>query len=182
MKSTRRAKNQESQLGPRIPSNVSLKSNNAEPEQTQQPGDLDWLPAKTLLKPVGQLQLTEQELSEEFTRILNANNPRAPHNISRFNHKEKVFKSIVYNDHLVVHFEFDGYLIYKDEEESNENDLILLAAESDEIKKKAVIRNQFNFIERAAQTFNHPSRVFYINKGKNFKHRTTAYSCVFWCS
>jgi dynein intermediate chain 1 len=62
-----------------------------------------------LLKPDNQLQLTEKDLEEEFTRILNANNPLAPQNISRFNHKEKLFKTTPYVDHFVVHFEFDGY-------------------------------------------------------------------------
>lgn len=61
------------------------------------------------MKPPGQLQLTEAELNEELTRILNANNPHAPQNIARFNLKEKVYKASPNVDHLVVHFEFDGY-------------------------------------------------------------------------
>ncbi|TPX55609.1 hypothetical protein PhCBS80983_g05182 [Powellomyces hirtus] len=82
-------------------------------------GGEDWLPPKVLLKPAGQLQLTETELNEELTRILNANNPHAPQNIARFNHRERVFKASPNVDHLVVHFEFDGYMSYKNVDESS---------------------------------------------------------------
>lgn len=61
-----------------------------------------------LLKPTNQLTLTEQELEEELTRILNANNPHAPQNIARYNNKERVFKSSPNMEHIVFHFEFDG--------------------------------------------------------------------------
>ena len=40
-----------------------------------------------MIKPEDQLQLTEEELKEEFTRILTANNPHAPSNIVRFSFK-----------------------------------------------------------------------------------------------
>ena len=52
--------------------------------------------------------MTEKEMQEEVTRILNANNPHAPQNITRFSHKEKIFKTNTNTEHLVVHFEFDG--------------------------------------------------------------------------
>ena len=39
------------------------------------------------LKPDDQLELTDSELKEEFTRILTANNPHAPQNIVRFSFK-----------------------------------------------------------------------------------------------
>ncbi|KAJ1555730.1 cytoplasmic dynein with WD40 domain, partial [Cladochytrium tenue] len=55
--------------------------------------------------------LTEQELGEELTRILNANNPHAPQNIARYINKERVFKASPNVDHFVVHFEFDGSVL-----------------------------------------------------------------------
>lgn len=57
-------------------------------DQTEigEPGD-DFLQGRTLVKPDDQLDLTEAELKEEFTRILTANNPHAPQNIVRFNFK-----------------------------------------------------------------------------------------------
>lgn len=45
-----------------------------------------------------------QELREEFTRVLTANNPHAPGNIVRFSHKENTFKAIPSVDQLAIHF------------------------------------------------------------------------------
>nr|KAJ3423062.1 cytoplasmic dynein with WD40 domain [Polyrhizophydium stewartii] len=135
----------------------------------------DWLPPKVLLKPPGQLQLSEKELDEEFTRILNANNPHAPQNIARYNNKERMFKASPNMEHIVFHFEFDGYLIYRGDE-GGENKIEVAVdsapkavssstqqAEADggEDEKKTSrgpLRNQFNFSERAAQTVNNPYR------------------------
>jgi dynein intermediate chain 1 len=61
------------------------------------------------LKPLGQLELSEKELDEEITRILNANNPHAAQNYSRYNHKEQIFKTVANMEHHTMHFEFDGY-------------------------------------------------------------------------
>ena len=49
---------------------------------------------KDLIPHPDQLQLTEQELKEELTRVLTADNPHAPPNIIRFNFKEKNFKQV----------------------------------------------------------------------------------------
>ncbi|KAJ3054495.1 cytoplasmic dynein with WD40 domain [Rhizophlyctis rosea] len=120
MKSVRRPKVvPEPTLGNRTLSTHSLRSNPG--DENGGPGGGggdDWLPPKVLLKPPGQLTLTEQELEEEFTRILNANNPHAPQNIARYSHKEQVFKASPNMDHLIVHYEFDGYLIYKNTEDT----------------------------------------------------------------
>ncbi|KAJ3037519.1 cytoplasmic dynein with WD40 domain [Rhizophlyctis rosea] len=114
MKSIRRPKvAPEAALGGRTMSTHSLRSNPPDGDAGAASGADDWLPPKVLLKPPGQLQLTEAELDEELTRILNANNPHAPQNIARYNYKEQVFKASPNMDHLIVHYEFDGYLIYK---------------------------------------------------------------------
>ncbi|KAI9017369.1 WD40-repeat-containing domain protein [Gaertneriomyces semiglobifer] len=181
MKAVRRSKaSPEATLG-RTASTISLKSN---AQDGGDPTSDDWLPPKVLLKPPGQLELTEEELNEEFTRILNANNPRAPQNIARFNHKEKIFKASPNVDHLVVHFEFDGYLTYKKVEEAvappepaaDDADQQPAPADApvtsgtttapvaenevneEDKQQKGPLRNQFNFSERAAQTINNPSR------------------------
>ncbi|KAJ3237051.1 cytoplasmic dynein with WD40 domain [Chytriomyces hyalinus] len=156
------------QLGAKNTSTQSLASNNANGAEAMA-GNEDWLPPKVLLKPPGQLQLTDSEMEEEFTRILNANNPHAPQNIARYNNKERIFKTSPNVDHFVVHFEFDGYLIYKGEEPiSDANDPTKVTSTStgtgteelaDEDKKpKGPLRNQFNFSERASQTINNPYR------------------------
>lgn len=54
------------------------------------------------------MQLAINELDEEYTRILNANNPNAPQNIARFSNKEKIYKSSPNVDHLIVHYEYEG--------------------------------------------------------------------------
>ncbi|XP_074052670.1 dynein axonemal intermediate chain 1 isoform X2 [Macrotis lagotis] len=80
-------------------------------------GTDDWVQAKTLIKPPDQLELTEAELKEEFTRILRANNPHAPQNIVRFNFKEGTYKPISFVDQLAVHFSLIGNMIPKDSDE-----------------------------------------------------------------
>ena len=58
-------------------------------------GDGDWTGGpKELIPPVDQVVLTEKELKEEFTRVLNAKNPHAPPNIVQFYHKDRVFKQV----------------------------------------------------------------------------------------
>ena len=51
----------------------------------------EFMHGRQLVKPDDQLDLTEAELKEEFTRILTANNPHAPQNIVRFNFKVIIF-------------------------------------------------------------------------------------------
>ena len=46
---------------------------------------------KQMVTPEDQLHLTEEELKEEFTRILTANNPHAPSNIVRYSFKVIIF-------------------------------------------------------------------------------------------
>ena len=56
--------------------------------------DGDYLGQRELIKPADQLQLTEQELKEELTRVLTADNPHAPDNIVRYSFKEQTFKQV----------------------------------------------------------------------------------------
>ena len=44
--------------------------------------------------PEDQLELSEKELKEEFTRVLTADNPHAPQNMVHFNFKESTFKQV----------------------------------------------------------------------------------------
>jgi len=46
------------------------------------------MPEKVFVVPEDQLKLNEQELDEEITKVLTANNPNAPNNITRFSYKE----------------------------------------------------------------------------------------------
>lgn len=78
----------------------------------------EWMQTKTLVKPPDQLELSEAELKEEFTRILTANNPHAPQNIVRYSFKERVYKPISIVDQLAVHFSLDGNMLHKDSDEA----------------------------------------------------------------
>ncbi|XP_062409898.1 dynein, axonemal, intermediate chain 1, paralog 2 [Sardina pilchardus] len=107
-------------------------------------GGEDWLQGKTLVKPPDQLDLTEAELKEEFTRILTANNPHAPQNIVRYSFKERSYKTISSVDQLAVHFVLEGNLLHKDSDEARrqrakqglpeEKPVDTAAAETDEEK------------------------------------------------
>jgi len=147
----------------------------------------EWTQPKQLIKPDDQLDLTEAELKEEFTRILTANNPHAPSNIVRYNFKESCYKQIASVDQLAVHFSLDGNLLHKDSDEArrqlakhdeivdNADDLTEHGEEEppeektedkverDEmtptpVPKDQKLTNQFNFCERASQTYNNPYR------------------------
>ncbi|CAF0743555.1 unnamed protein product [Brachionus calyciflorus] len=152
-------------------------------EGEQEEDDNQW-EAKSLLKPEDQLNLTEVELKEEITRILKANNPNAPQNIVRFNYKEKMYKLTPHVEQLAIHFQMDGNLIHKDSEEAKrqmmtKKEETSTETEQEEVKEVEVkpsaddddeeggkktagkdkkLTNQFNFSERASQTYNNPAR------------------------
>ncbi|KAM3877528.1 dynein, axonemal, intermediate chain 1, paralog 2 [Diretmus argenteus] len=78
----------------------------------------DWSHGKTLIKPADQLELTEAELKEEFTRVLTANNPHAPQNIVRYSFKERSYKPISGVDQMAVHCVLEGNLLHQDSDEA----------------------------------------------------------------
>ncbi|KAM4710524.1 LOW QUALITY PROTEIN: dynein axonemal intermediate chain 1 [Discoglossus pictus] len=151
-------------------------------------GPDEWTQAKTLIKPPDQLELTETELKEEFTRILTANNPHAPQNIVRYNFKERAYKPISMVDQLAIHFSLDGNLLHKDSDEARRQRVRMgvveesppieaseagvvtegkpeateEATEAEEAvpkpRKERKLTNKFNYSERASQTFNNPVR------------------------
>ncbi|XP_064618477.1 dynein intermediate chain 2, ciliary-like isoform X3 [Lineus longissimus] len=164
--------------------------------------DDDWMQPKALLKPDDQLQLSEQEMKEEFTRILTANNPHAPQNIVRYNFKDRSFKQISSVDQLAIHFSMDGNMLHKESDDARRqlmrgdvqeerywpgstpavSDQAI--EEEKEAEKEAEeekpegeegpkddgtstpaptggdkkLTNQFNYSERASQTYNNPYR------------------------
>uniref|UniRef100_A0A8B9TWY9 Dynein axonemal intermediate chain 1 n=1 Tax=Anas platyrhynchos TaxID=8839 RepID=A0A8B9TWY9_ANAPL len=140
----------------------------------------EWTAVKTLVKPPDQLELTEAELKEEFTRVLTANNPHAPQNIVRYSFKERAYKPIGYVDQTAIHFSLNGNLILKDSDEGRRQSVKSAegeeeaeeagtaeeaeAAEAEEPPppkvKEQKLANQFNFIERASKTLNNPLRMF----------------------
>uniref|UniRef100_A0AAY4AF82 Dynein, axonemal, intermediate chain 1, paralog 2 n=1 Tax=Denticeps clupeoides TaxID=299321 RepID=A0AAY4AF82_9TELE len=78
----------------------------------------EWTQERTLEKPANQLDLSEEELNEEITRILTSNNPHAPQNIVRYTYKERTYKPMSTVDQLAVHCVLEGNLIHKDSDEA----------------------------------------------------------------
>jgi dynein intermediate chain 1 len=144
--------------------------------------DVDYYrePIKRVVQPENQLELSEKELGDEITRVLTATDPNVPDNISKYNYKEKAYKQDPEGpmDHLVFHFSMDGCSLYKDSEEyeqqiqaqkTKEQELERLMKEAkqeaveageDDVEADApkTGKNQFNYSERAAQTFNNTSK------------------------
>jgi len=152
------------------------KSSKAENEEEQ------W-EVKQPVKPADQLVLTPEELNQEFTRILKGNNPHAPHNIIRFNQKEREFKQIAQVEQAAFHFSLQGNLLHIESDEARRQqakqgkrqskvniaapdgakDAVAATAstgtgdddEEGDDEAPKILRNQFNFAERASQTFNY---------------------------
>eukprot|EP01025_Chloroclados_australasicus_P045660 TRINITY_DN5005_c0_g1_i6.p1 TRINITY_DN5005_c0_g1~~TRINITY_DN5005_c0_g1_i6.p1 ORF type:complete len:387 (+),score=74.67 TRINITY_DN5005_c0_g1_i6:171-1331(+) len=150
----------------------------APPPPPPMPGEEFALPVKEIVKPDNQLQLTETQLEEEIAKMLTANNPAAPTNIARFNQKERCFKFEPMVEQTMCHFATQGWLLFNDSEEAKkqidnqklEHEAMLKfqqeleraqekkeeGAETEAPDDSKQLRNQFNFTERAAQTFNLP--------------------------
>mmetsp|Transcript_40247 Transcript_40247/g.105685 ORF Transcript_40247/g.105685 Transcript_40247/m.105685 type:complete len:655 (+) Transcript_40247:43-2007(+) len=156
----------------------------AEPKQPE-PGDEmggdDYdMPVIIKITPDDQLELEQEELDKEVPpRILYPNNPQAAHNITKFSFKEKAWKRDDQVDHTVFHFSLDGAILLKDSPEAVEQEEILKRKkeettkrekaqevdidieppqQDDEIPAPNTLRNQFNFSERACQTFKSVTR------------------------
>jgi len=137
-------------------------------------------PIKRIIRPDDQLVLTDEQLDEDFTRVLTGNDPSIPANITKYNYKEKAYKQDPEGpmDHLAFHFSMDGCALHKDSKEAidqvqHEEEKQM---EADRAKKEAAQeaqdageedieadapktgKNQFNYSERAAQTFNNVLR------------------------
>ncbi|XP_063570032.1 dynein axonemal intermediate chain 1 isoform X4 [Pongo abelii] len=174
-------------------------------------GTDEWAQSKVTVRPPDQLELTDAELKEEFTRILTANNPHAPQNIVRYSFKEGTYKPIGFVNQLAVHYTQVGNLIPKDSDEGRRqhyrNELVAVSYQGSQESAKVIsetenleedeepkeletepgsrtdvpaagaaekvteeelmtpkqpkerkLTNQFNFSERASQTYNNPVR------------------------
>ena len=72
------------------------------------------------MTPDNQLQLDEKELAEEHTRILTANDPNVPSNVTKYNYKDRIFKVDPPgpDDHLMMHLAIDGAAMHDSTEEA----------------------------------------------------------------
>lgn len=132
------------------------------------------------VRPDNQLQLSEEKLEESIDRTLTANDPNVPNNITKYNYKEKAYKQDPEGpmDHLAFHLERDGCSLHKEskeaelqqeQEKKKHDELERLKREAAQEAKDAgeeeieadapkTGKNQFNYSERAAQTFNYAQR------------------------
>mmetsp|Transcript_22365 Transcript_22365/g.26943 ORF Transcript_22365/g.26943 Transcript_22365/m.26943 type:complete len:668 (+) Transcript_22365:178-2181(+) len=133
-------------------------------------------PAREVVVPKEQLQLSDEALEEEITKMLTANNPTAATNIARFSFKERTYKFEPMVDQMMMHYQSEGYVLHRSSDDAKRQlDLEKLEAEAQAEFEKALaapkdddavanpdeskaLRNQFNFSERAAQTQNNPAR------------------------
>ncbi|CAH8479900.1 unnamed protein product [Schistosoma turkestanicum] len=139
--------------------------------------EVDEYGVRTTLKPEDQLQLTEQELKEEITRVLTAANPHAPQNIVRYNFKEAQYVQVPQVDQMAVHFWHESYVLSLDSDEARRQvardvtmpaeespleeegkEIVSAVKESDAQLPQKKLPNQFNFCERSTQTYNLPQR------------------------
>lgn len=129
---------------------------------------------RAVIRPENQLKLTPDELKEEITRVLTADDPFVPRNISKFNYRERCFKLDPpgHSDHMAVHISLEGCILHiqsheyhkqEERERKKEED----AASRITLQKQTGIlvsplpekhKNLFNYSERASQTIHHPLR------------------------
>ncbi|OQR88215.1 dynein intermediate chain 2 [Achlya hypogyna] len=157
------------------------------PAQTTEPDDADIYhePVKKIVIPDNQLRLNEQELKEEFSRVLTANDPNVPNNVTKYNYKERMYKVDPPGpgDNLHLHLALEGSMIHKEsedakaqaaydmkkaEEEKEARDAAIKQAKEEADAKGEKLdetalqfesgKNQFNYSERAAQTYTNPLR------------------------
>lgn len=127
------------------------------------------------LVPEDQIKgLDEEQLNEVFTKGLNATDPNAQRTITQFHYKDGQFKLVRTVDNLATHFSMDGTLVFADSDEAKDQQQHEKEREVYEAEKKKAIeegleepstrpggkalKNQFNYSDRAAQTFNNPLR------------------------
>ncbi|CAH8519593.1 unnamed protein product [Schistosoma curassoni] len=139
--------------------------------------DMDDYGVRAALKPEDQLQLSEQELKEEITRVLTSTNPHAPQNIVRYNFKDGQYIQVPQVDQMAIHFWHESYMLPLDSDEArrqiardgtmqpeelqaeeHNKEPAAAVRESDIQLPQKKVTNQFNFCERSTQTYNNPQR------------------------
>eukprot|EP00947_MAST-08B_sp_MAST-8B-sp1_P005113 g5113.t1 len=133
-------------------------------------------PVQQIVRPPDQLDLTEAELQETVVKVMQATDPNVPHNVTEYGFKAQEFKmlSAPVGDNMCVHFAMDGNQLFVESEEAKAQaawelekeraveDLRRAAKDADgddgDVQEVDTGKNQFNYSERAAQTFNNQMR------------------------
>ncbi|KAL9188369.1 hypothetical protein ACHAXT_006747 [Thalassiosira profunda] len=143
-------------------------------------------PVRRVIKPDDQLDLNEKELEEDVPRVLTGDDPNRSNNVCKFSFKDKCYKPDPpgQGDNMAVHFSLEGCSMHVDSDECRryrEREAKLremgetdgkVTADAQTTAASAGVgvatasaaaasavdssKNQFNFSERASQTFNNP--------------------------
>eukprot|EP01065_Artemidia_motanka_P030143 TRINITY_DN36153_c0_g1_i1.p1 TRINITY_DN36153_c0_g1~~TRINITY_DN36153_c0_g1_i1.p1 ORF type:complete len:653 (+),score=262.17 TRINITY_DN36153_c0_g1_i1:73-2031(+) len=133
----------------------------------------------------GMHALEPEELARQIDRILKATNPNlggtgGEHKEHCFSHKkeDRCYKPVPTIDHTAFHFVMHGNAIKKEDEEARQqirekeaqmeamrkaeeaekNPELIESNQEDAGRKTKILKNRFNFTDRASQTFNNPMR------------------------
>lgn len=147
--------------------------------------DLYQEPIKKIVIPETQLQLSTEELKQEFTRVLTGNDPNVPSNVTKYNYKDRMYKVDPPGpgDHLYLHLTIEGSAIHRESEDAKTQAAFNIKKIEDEREARELAlrdareeaegrgekfdestlefetgKNQFNYSERACQTFSNPLR------------------------
>jgi len=66
--------------------------------------------------------LTAEEKDATIIKTLTSNNPLAPHNLTKYSFKDRIFKTEDSVEHIIFHFQFDGDVILKDSDEARDQE------------------------------------------------------------
>jgi dynein intermediate chain 1 len=145
-------------------------------------------PVRRVIKPENQLNLTADKLEEKIIRILTGDDPNKPKNVCKFSFKDRCFKPDPPGqvDNMAVHFSLEGSSIHVDSDECKKYvKRVGKPREQEEPDAKITTdgqmtattslgppsmltsaenaKNQFNFSERASQTFSYPLKSSGVN-------------------
>lgn len=67
-----------------------------------------------------QEDLTPEQRDEIIFKVLTSKNPQAPHNLTKFSWKDRVFKTEDMVDQLVFHYSVEGNILLNDSEEARD--------------------------------------------------------------
>ena len=101
-----------------------------------------------------QLQLTNEEKEEVFSRDLKVVDPQAPQSLVRLKFSQNIYEEIPTGDSVIVHLEKIGRIGMANPMKIEQEDTSFLGEEEEEDtgeKEGKLLRNQFNFSDRATQ-------------------------------
>ena len=105
------------QIKPRSKQKQPKQSNSQQFQEDEE--DIYKEPEKRIIKPKDQLNLSEEELGNDISRILTGDDPSVPKNVSKYSYKDKCFKLDPpgLSDHMAVHLILEGCSLHIDSKE-----------------------------------------------------------------